>query len=341
MSRLSRRQFVVDASSVALALLSACGRAPIQPQLEAQPSRTYRLGWLAPVDPEPRGTPFTDAFVDGLGERGYVEGKNLAIEYRSAEGRNERLPELAAELSRLPLDVIFAVSTPAAQAAKQATSTVPIVFSGTNDPVGTGLVASLAAPGGNITGLSNFSVQLSGKRLELLRETVRSISRIAVIWNPSNPSNALELREMEDAARLLGLHLLTLGVWASDDLDSVLQPAISGLADAIIVLGDPFLAAPAQASRISGFATSNHLPSMALFRQHVETGYLMAYGPNFRDSFRRAAYYVDRILKGAKPADLPVEQPMRFEFIVNMKTARELGITFPHEVALQITEVIE
>jgi putative ABC transport system substrate-binding protein len=268
-----------------------------------------------------------------------VEGQNIAIEYRWAEGEYGRLPTLAPELVRLNVDIIVAAPTVAIQAAQQATGMIPIVMALANDPVGSGFVASLARPGGNVTGLSLFSPELSGKRLELLKETIPKLSRVAVLWNPSNPSVPPLLRETEAAAHALRLRLQLLEVRGPTEIDRAFSAIARDRAGALLVLPDP--TAVDQQKRILDLAAKSRLPAMYWSRELVEAGGLMAYGANAPDMFRRAATYVDKILKGAKPADLPVEQPTRFELAINLKTAKALGLTFPPSILVRADQVIQ
>jgi putative ABC transport system substrate-binding protein len=332
-TRLSRRQLVLSAGSAAL--LAGCGRLPWQ----AQPARVPRIGFLAsgPPETEPSAARY-QAFRDGLRELGYAEGQNILIEWRYTRGSNQRFPELAAELVSLPVDLIVAEASPAVQAAKQATTTIPIVFPVASDPIATGLVASLAHPGGNATGLSLVAKMLYPKRVELLKEAVPDLARVAILGNMASPSVRGDAAEAWEAAELLGLRPRIIEVTDPDNLGSAFAAA-SEAAQAIVLVMDPVLAA--NTAQLADLAARSRLPTIAGTREFTEAGGLMAYGPNNSALFRRAATYVDKILKGTKPADLPVEQPMRFDFVVNMRTARELGITFPHEVALQITEVID
>ncbi|MFQ5521107.1 MAG: ABC transporter substrate-binding protein, partial [Candidatus Methylomirabilia bacterium] len=270
---------------------------------------------------------------------GYIEGKNIASEHRFAAGRDERLPELAAELARLKVDVIVTEGTPATRAAKQATETIPIVMVIEGDPVRADLVASLARPGGNITGVTAHVLELSGKRLQLLKEALPGLSRVAVLWNPANPDKVVEWRETEAAARVFGIELLSLQVRSADELEPALDGAI--MADALIVLGDSLTMS--NAILIARLATTRRLPSMyshAFVRPGFHPG-LMSYGPSRIDLFERVAAYVDKILKGANPADLPVERPTRYEFTVNLKTAKALGLTIPASLLFQADRVIE
>jgi putative ABC transport system substrate-binding protein len=279
-----------------------------------------------------------DAFQQGLREYGYVAGQNVAIQYRSAEGRVDPLPGLASELVDLPVDVIVAGAGPAVEAAKTATATIPIVMLASGDPVGTGLVASLARPGGNVTGLTFISPQLSGKRLQLLKEAFPSVSRVAALWNPAELSNALEFRESELAAQTLGVELQSLDVRGPTEFASAFGTVSGKRSDALIVFAHALTIANSQ--QIADLAATTGLPAMYGVRPFVAAGGLMAYGPDLQQLYRRAAYYVDRILKGAKPAELPVEQPREFEFVINLKTAEALGLTIPQHVLLQVTEAI-
>jgi len=280
-----------------------------------------------------------EAFRQGLRELGYVQGQNIVLEYRFAEGRADRLPDFAAELVRHKVDVIVAGGTPAPLAAKHATSTIPIVMAAAGDPVRTGLVANLAKPGGNVTGLSTSTPDLAAKRLELLKEVVPGVSRVAVLWNAANPFTVLNMRETEAAARTLGLHVQSLEVRGLDDFDNALPAAIRGRAGALIVVDDPLTCLHRE--RLGDFAAKNRLPTMYGFRQCAGTGGLMSFGASLADLYRRAAIYVDKILKGAKPRDLPVEQPTKFELVINLKTAKALGLTIPPSLLLRADQVIE
>jgi putative ABC transport system substrate-binding protein len=320
-----------------IALLLALFLAPLA--ADAQPAgKVWRIGVLlpGPLVPLPPGAV---ALQLRLLELGYVEGQNIAFEYRSAENKLERLPDLAAELVRLKVDIIYATVTPAAQAAKNATKTIPIVFSASSDPVGFGLVASLARPGGNVTGMSNAGPDLSGKRLELLKEVVPGVSRVAVLWNSANAVIAHQVKETEAAAKVLGIQLQVVGVRGPDDIEGALAVSARGRVGALIVLAD-FLTVYHR-GRIADLAAKNRLPAIYELREFVAAGGLMAYGPSLPDMGRRAAIYVDKILKGAKPADLPVEQPTKFELVINMKTAKALGLTIPQSVLLRADHVIE
>jgi putative ABC transport system substrate-binding protein len=333
-SRLSRRQFVVGAAVTGLGLLAGCGRLPWQ----AEPPRVPRVGYLSPFSAE-EDFGSDASFRAGLRDLGYIEGTNLTIERRYAEGKSERLPELATELVRVPVDVLVVFGFPAAQAAKAATTTMPIVIAIVADPVGTGLVASFAHPGGNITGSTSFSPELGAKRLELLKEVVPNASRVALLWNATDPDKLGEFRAMEAAAGLLGLQVQSLEVRGPGDVETVLDAASRERADVFTALANPVTISRRRA--IVEFANKNRQPGIYNDRAWVQDGGLMGYGANPSAVIGRAAYYVDRILKGTRPADLPIEQPMTFDFIVNLKTAAALGITLPNEIMLQVTDVIQ
>jgi putative ABC transport system substrate-binding protein len=309
---------------------------------DAQPAgKMFRIGILGAYPPtEPASRPIFEAFLEGLRDLGYVEGKNIVIEGRYSEGKADRLPGLAAELVRLEVDVIVTGSgTPGPVAARRATSTIPIVMTIAGDPVGSGLVASLARPGGNVTGLSIVVPDLLGKQLQLLKEAVPTVSRVAVLSNPTNPAVAVSLGAAEAAALSLHVQLQVLRARAVSELDGAMSAATREGAGALIVIGDSVFFG--QRARIAKLAAQSHLPSMFLEREHAQAGGLMAYGPSFRDNYRRAATYVDRILRGAKPADLPVEQPRKFELLINLRTAKALGLTIPPAVLARADEVIQ
>jgi putative ABC transport system substrate-binding protein len=300
----------------------------------AQPARkVYRIGYLFTGLLPPK------VFLQALHELGYVEGRNLALESRGAEGREDRLPALAAELVQLKVDVIVAPGEAAAQAAKQATKTIPIVIAAAADPVGAGLVASLARPGGNITGVSTLSRELNGKRLELLKETFSKVIRVAVLTRAASVTTGGQLQEMEGEARSLGLQLQILEVRDLNDFDSAFSAIVKERADALLDLPDPLF--HANRRLIAEFAARNRLPSIFHARDFVEAGGLMSYAASFANVYRRTAVYVDKILKGAAPADLPVEQPTKFELVINLKTAKALGITIPPALLFQADEVIK
>jgi putative tryptophan/tyrosine transport system substrate-binding protein len=304
-----------------------------------QPGKVPRVGFLGPRS-RSDGTPYLDAFLQGLRELGWVEGQNIAIEYRFAEGRLDRLAALAAELVRLKVDVILAASTPPAVAAKSATSTIPIVMATSADPVELGLVASLARPGGNVTGLS-FSVALDvvGKELELLKETVPKVRRVAVLWNPANPGNTLAMKTLRNTARSLSVQLQLLEARSPNEFEAAFAAMAREGAGALLVVPDSIFGL--HRARLQDLAAKSRLPAMYGLREHTEAGGLMSYAVDLRDSFRRSATYVDKILKGAKPADLPVEQPTKFELVINLKTAKALGLTIPQSVLLRADEVIQ
>jgi putative ABC transport system substrate-binding protein len=268
-----------------------------------------------------------------------LEGKNIVIEYRYTEGQFERLPELAAELVRLKVDLLVVTGAPAAHAAKKTTSTIPIVMTNAADPVGTGLVASLAHPGGNVTGLSDFTAGVVAKRLELLKEVVPKVSHVAVLLNPANPTNPLQLKLTQTAAPRLGVTLLSLEAKGPEDIDRAFTAMRKERAGALLVMGDPMLGTHRR--RIVELAAKSRLPAIYASRPQVDAGGLISYGTNFADLYRRAATYVDKILKGTKPADLPVEQPMRFELVINLKTAKTLGLPIPPSVLLRADHVIQ
>jgi putative tryptophan/tyrosine transport system substrate-binding protein len=281
---------------------------------------------------------WTAAFVQRMRELGWSEGRNLAIEYRWAEGRTERLPELADELVRLKVDVIVTHNTPPPLAAKQATSVIPIVFATAGDPVGTGIVASLARPGGNVTGLSSQSPDAAGKRLELLRQLVPGLRRLAVLSDIGNPFTEREKGEVQRAARTLGLELATVDIRRAEDIDSAFQ-GLQLHAQALYVPAVPLFFA--NRARINNLALAVRLPTMHLVREYVEAGGLMCYGPNWPDMWRQAADLVDKILRGAKPADIPVQQPTKFDLVVNLRTAKALGLNIPDKLLALADEVIE
>jgi len=280
-----------------------------------------------------------EAFLEGMHALGYVEGQNFVMEYRASAGQSERLPALAAELVRLKVDVLLAWTTPAALAAKDATTTIPIVMMGVGDPVGSDLVASLARPGGNVTGLASLAPDLVGKQLEFLKDVLPTVSRVAILWNPANPTRALIVREADMAAQRLGVQLHLVEARSPDAFDRAFAAMTSAHAGALLVLGDGMFFQHRR--RLAELAATSHLPTMHNIRPFVEAGGLMAYGPSTLDIRRRAAVYVDKILKGAKPANLPVEQPTKFELIINLKTAKTLGLTIPPSLLLLADEVIQ
>jgi putative ABC transport system substrate-binding protein len=301
-----------------------------------EPKKVPRIGFLTTSPSVFPGR--IEAFRQGLRELGYVEGKNIVIEWRYAEGKLDRLPALTAELVRLKVDVIVTGGPTATGFLKKATTTIPIVMGFDTDPVGNGLVASLARPGGNITGLSVLSPELGGKRLEILKDVVPKLSRVAVLGSSTLPGNTQTLRETELAAGALGVKLQHFDVLSPMDMEAAFRRAVKERADAVLALGNTVL--NAHRTQVAGLAVKSRLPAMYYAAEFVEAGGLMFYGVEFADLFRRAATYVDKILKGAKPADLPVEQPMKFEFIINLKTAKQMGLTIPPNVLARADKVI-
>ena len=325
-----RRIAIILALGILLAPLAADAQ---------QAGKVPRVGWLG-VGSAPATVHLVEAFRQGLRELGYVEGKDIVIEYRWAEGRFERLPDLAADLVRLKVDVILAVVQLAALAAKDATKTIPIVTAAATDPVESGLVASLARPGGNITGLTlTAGPEIVGKQLGLLKEAVPKVSRVAVLWNPTNPAAEPFLREVEGAARSLRLQLQLLEVRGPDEFESAFSAMTRGRAGALLVLTDPMFFL--HRTRLADFATKSRLPAMLTFREYVEAGGLMGYAASLPDLWRRAPTFVDKILKGTKPADLPMQQPTRFDLVINLKTAKAIGLTIPQSFLLRADHVIQ
>jgi putative tryptophan/tyrosine transport system substrate-binding protein len=303
-----------------------------------QPLKIPLIGRLSPGSPS-ANTARTEAFRQGLRELGYVEGKNIVIERRSAEGRLDRLPALAADLVRLKVDIIVTAGPAATRAAKEATSTIPIVMTNDSDPVSTGFIASLSHPGGNITGLSTFAPELSGKQLELLKEVVPTLSSVAVLGTSTSPSTVLVLKELELATRALKVKFRFLDVQNPEDIESTFRAIKKERAEAVLLLATGPLAS--QRTQVVDLAVKNQLPAVYPSLDFVQAGGLMSYGTNYPDLDRRVAYFVDRILKGAKPADLPVEQPMKFELVINLKTAKQIGLTIPPNVLARADKVIK
>jgi putative ABC transport system substrate-binding protein len=295
------------------------------------------VGFLGPLS-QSTMSPWTAAFAQRLRELGWIEGRTVAVEYRWAEGRDERFVEIAAEFVRLKVDVIVTGGTAAVIAAKQATSVIPIVFGTAGDPVGTGLVASLARPGGNVTGLSNQSADLPGKRLDLLRQVVPSLRRLAIMANIGSPIGVLETSEVQAAARTLGLDVVASEIRRAEDIAPAID-ALKGRADALYVVTEALV--NTNRIRLNTLALGARLPTLHGVRDYVEAGGLMSYGPNFPDLFRRAGEYVDKILRGAKPGGIPVEQPTKFDLAINLTTAKALGLTIPESFLLRADEVIE
>jgi putative ABC transport system substrate-binding protein len=316
------------------------GAAALPFAAHAQQEKNARIGLLSPFSRSATAL-WHEAFRQGLHNLGWIEGKNILIEYRYADGRAEILPELAADLVRLKVDVIVASISTDALAVRDATRTIPIVMASGGDPIASGLAESLARPGGNITGLSQLAPALGAKRLELLKESVPALFRIAVLWNPRNPasSSTLSWNEMQGPARQLGVQLHSLEVQSSTEFDQAFESATKAGAGALVITPDPLFAG--NVKQIADRATKNRLPSIFHLREFAESGGLMSYGIDRSDQFRRAATYVDKILKGAQPADLPIEQPTKFELVINLKTAKALGLTVPVALLARADEVIE
>ena len=331
-SRVMRRRLLIALGAGALA-------APLSSFAQPQ-GKIWRVGFLS-ARSRPDSLDSTDygAFVRGMRELGYVEGKNLVIEWRFADGKLERLPGLAAELVQLKVDVIVAAATPATSAAQKATTTIPIVFGSAGDPVGAGLVKSLARPGGNITGLSNLNVDIGPKRLEMLLAIVPKLSRVAVLVHPDNPNHTTLLQNIQAAGQTRGVTILRAEARTPQEIDNAFSLIRQQNAGALLVSLDPLF--QQQKSQIAELTAKHRLPSMTADRIYAEAGCLMSYGSSIADLFRRAATYVDKIFKGAKPADLPVEQPTKFELIINRKTAKALGLTIPQSLLIMADKVIE
>jgi putative tryptophan/tyrosine transport system substrate-binding protein len=323
-------------TSILIVVLTMLAALPLL--ADAQPAgKAPKIAFLSASSPI---NATVEAFRQGLRDLGYIEGRNIVIEYRWAEGRFDRLPALAAELLRLGVTVIVAGNTPAALAAKKATSTIPIILVTSGDPVGSGLAASLARPGGNVTGLSlTPTPAISGKQLELLKEAFPSITHVAVLANPANPPTAGLLKEIELAAQSLGLRLRVVQVQEPKEFGDAFATMKNERVPALLVIADPLVAD--NRDRIVAFAATNRLPAIYPYRLFVDAGGLMSYGADSSDLYRRAATYVDRILKGAKPAELPIEQPTKFELVINMRTARALGLSIPRQLLVRADRVIE
>ena len=306
---------------------------------EAQPAgRVYRIGFLGNSMAALEAN-LVGPFREGLRDLGYVEGRNVLIEYRWAEGKYDRFPALIGELLALKVAVIVTAGTPATLAVKKATTSVPLVMLAVGDPVGTGIVPSLSHPGGNITGLTAISTEMDAKRLELLREVVPSVSYIALLWNAGSPLQVLAEKQVQAAAQVLRMRVLSLGVKTEEEIKSALAVMARERSDALLVLADRLLLH--HRALIMDFATRHRLPGVHAYRELVEAGGLMSFGPSYADMHKRAAYFVDRILKGAKPGDLPVERPLTFELVINLKTARALGLTIPQSLLQRADQVIE
>src|SRR6478736_679143 len=324
-----RREFILLTGSAALCSFSAHAQ---------QAGKVPRIGYLGVTSPSDR-PPLLDTFRQGLRELGWIEGQNIVIDYRFAEGRLDRLPDLAADMVRLKVDVIVSLGTQGVTAAKNATDTIPIVMIAVRDPVGIGLIASLARPGGNVTGVSGYAgLEIVAKQLELLKESGPNISRVAILSNPTNAYHQLAIREVNVAARSLGVQLQLLEARGPNEFDGAFAAMAKERVGALLVLSDAML--NSHRTRLADLAARSRLPAAYGVRESVEAGGLMSYGPSFLDLFRRSAAYVDKILKGAKPADLPVDQPTEFELVINLKTAKALGLTIPQSVLLRAHHVI-
>jgi putative tryptophan/tyrosine transport system substrate-binding protein len=312
-------------------LFALCGSVDAQ-----QPKKVPRIGFLSLAPGGPRQT--HEAFRQGLHDLGYVEGRTIVVEYRAAADKADQLPALAAELVGLKVDLIVAAGSQAVHAAQRATKSIPIVMTSSSDPVGTGFVASLARPGGNITGLSLLSPDLSTKRLELLKEVAPGVSRVAVFWNPEDPPAKLSVKETEAAAKALAVQLQVLETRDPNDFENAFRAVIKARAGALMLLPAPIM--NTHAKQIADLAAKNRLATISYASEFPNAGGLMSYGANLAELYRRAAYYVDKILKGAKPADLPVEQPMKFEFVINLKAAKQIGLTIPPNVLVRADRVV-
>ncbi len=326
---MDRRAFLVAACSPLFALPLAAA---------AQPAgKVHRIGFLGNSTAALEAN-LVGPFREGLRDLGYVEGRNIVIEYRWAEGKYERFPALIAELIALKVEVIVTAGTPASLAVKKANVSAPLVMIAVGDPVGAGLVASLARPGGNVTGLTSIAPDLEGKRLELLREVIPGVSHIAVLWNSGNPSQVIQEKEVQAAAQVLRMRVLSLGVRTPGEIESAFAVIVRERPGALLVLADRLFLH--HRARIMDFAAKHGLPGVHAYRELVELGGLMSFGPSYAGMHRRAAYYVDRILKGSKPADLPVEQPAKFELVINLKKAKVLGLTIPPSLLSRADQVI-
>ena len=323
---MDRRAFI---GTIAGGLLAA----PLAVEAQ-QAGKVYRIGFLRAGQPPES---YLDGFQQGLRERGYVYGQNVVVELRATDGSVDPLPRLTEELLRLKVDVFLASAASAAMAVRRATTSVPIVFVGVVDPVGLGLISSLGRPGGSITGLATTSADFAGKRLQLLREIVPSLRRVAVLWHPTNPTNPIQLKGAQAAARALGMRLEPVSIQGPNDFDSA-SKAVRGT-DGLLFLESPL--STTHRAGLAELAARTRLPAIYGQREYVEVGGLMSYGTHFKDLYRRAAWYVDKILKGAKPGDLPVEQPTNFEFVINLKTAKALGLTIPPSLLQRADQVIE
>jgi len=327
---MDRRRFI---SAATVSLLAAPLAAEAQP-----PGKVDRIGFLGNSTAALEAN-LVGPFREGLRDLGYVEGRNILIEYRWADGKYERFPALIAELAALKVDVIVTAGTPAALAVKKTTPSIPLVMVAVGDPIGVGLVASLARPGGNVTGLSSIAPELEGKRLELLRDVVPKLSHIAVFWNPDNPFHAGSLKETRAAAQVLGIKVQLLGIRAPEEFPAAFAAILRERPGALLMLADRLFLH--NRARIVDFEAKHRLPGVYAYRELVEAGGLMSFGPSYAGMHRRAAYYVDKILKGSKPADLPVEQPTKFELMINLKAAKALGLTIPQSLLQRADQVIQ
>ena len=334
--RWSRRQVVQGAGALGLGLLAGCGRMPWQVQ---QLPKVARIGYLG-SGASSEGEPELDAFRDELGRLGWVGGHNLELELRFIERRPDQMAKLAADLASSPVDLIVVPSEPAARAAQAANSTIPIVMANSIDPVALGIVASLARPGGTVTGLATLDQELAGKRLEFLKASAPGVSRVAFLGIPTSPHYSILLSALQRAAEASDVRLQVIDVNVPSDFERAFEAVLRERVDALMAQDTQPLILD-QREQLLEFVAQNRLPTIHAVRRFVDGGGLMSYGPSLPDLHRRAASYVDRILKGTKPADLPVEQPMRFDFVINLKTAEALGLTIPHHVLLQATEVIQ
>ena len=328
---MKRREFI--------ALVGGAIACPMGVRAQQPSGKVPRIGYLGATSPSDR-PPLLDAFRQRLRELGWVEGQNIVIDYRYAEGRVDRLPDLAAELVQLKVDVIVSLGTQGVTAAKNATETIPIVMIYVRDPVGTGLIASLARPGGNVTGVSGYTgLEIVAKQLELLKETVPKVRRVAILSNPDNAYHQLAIREVNVAARSLGVQLQLLEARGPNEFDGAFAAMAKERVGALLVLSDGIFSS--HRTRLADLAARSRLPAAYGVRESVEAGGLMSYGPSFLDTYRRSAAYVDKILKGAKPADLPVEQPTKFELVINLKAAKAIGLEVPPLLIARADELIE